>query len=422
MPGAQHSHEGSTAGYRHDDAIGAMELPDSLEDFSGSGEQASGELSRHGRTAQALPELSQGRHYRPARMRDSGELVNDGLAWFSLALGVTQLLAPDTLMRLLGVRPSRQSRSAMQAIGMREVASGLGLMSRSKQTPWLWSRVAGDVMDLSLLGAGVGRRADDRVRATRAMFAVGGVAALDLYAAARSQRSVKQRLAADGFAPQEETVSGPLAYESTDARGPGTETSPDNRQLGVVTPDAITATQAGLRKVRHAVTINRPANELYDFWRNFENLPDFMSHLERVEDVGGGRSHWVARGPGGVKVEWDAETVADIPNELIAWQSLPDADVKNAGTVRFIPVPAGRGTEVHVEMDYDPPGGALGTVVAKLFRAEPNQQVRDDLRAFKQVMETGEILVSNTIGNTKVERVDSSWQRQDTPSRSTEVR
>lgn len=422
MPGAQHSHEGSTAGYRHDDAIGAMELPDSLEDFSGSGEQASGELSRHGRTAQALPELSQGRHYRPARMRDSGELVNDGLAWFSLALGVTQLLAPDTLMRLLGVRPSRQSRSAMQAIGMREVASGLGLMSSSKRTPWLWSRVAGDVMDLSLLGAGVGRRADDRVRATRAMFAVGGVAALDLYAAARSQRSVKQRLAADGFAPQEETVSGPLAYESTDARGPGTETSPDNRQLGVVTPDAITATQAGLRKVRHAVTINRPANELYDFWRNFENLPDFMSHLERVEDVGGGRSHWVARGPGGVKVEWDAETVADIPNELIAWQSLPDADVKNAGTVRFIPVPAGRGTEVHVEMDYDPPGGALGTVVAKLFRAEPNQQVRDDLRAFKQVMETGEILVSNTIGNTKVERVDSSWQRQDTPSRSTEVR
>ncbi|HYW50082.1 MAG TPA: SRPBCC family protein [Gemmatimonadaceae bacterium] len=422
MPGTQHSHEDTTSGYQRLDALAQTELPDSLQDFGGSDDAAPGGMSRPDVTAEALPDLSQGRHYRPARLRTSGEAVNDGLAWFSLALGVTQIMAPDALTRLIGVRPSRQSRAAMQAIGVRELASGLGLMKSRKRTPWLWSRVAGDVMDISLLGVGAGRRSDDRVRATRAMFAVGGVAALDLYAAARSQRALKQQAAADGFASQEETVSGPLAYERAEARGAGTETSPDNAQLGVVTPDAITATQAGLRKVRHAVTINRPASELYEYWRDFENLPSFMTHLDSVTDLGGGRSHWVTRAPGGAKVEWDAETVADIPNELIAWQSLPDADVKNAGTVRFIPVPAGRGTEVHVEMDYDPPAGALGTVVAKLFRAEPSQQVRDDLRAFKQVMEAGEILVSNSISNTKIERVDSSWQRKDTPSRTAEVR
>jgi uncharacterized membrane protein len=183
----------------------------------------------------------------------------------------------------------------------------------------------------------------------------------------------------------------------------------------VLTPDAIEATGEGLRKVRHAVTINRTASELYAFWRDFENLPVFMRHLESVMTLEGGRSHWVTRGPGGARVEWDAEIVADVPGELIAWQSIPGADVRNAGTVRFIPVPAGRGTEVHVELDYSPPAGSLGAVVAKLFRAEPGQQVRDDLKAFKQVMEAGEILYASVTDRRNASGDTSPSDRAESP-------
>jgi uncharacterized membrane protein len=120
-----------------------------------------------------------------------------------------------------------------------------------------------------------------------------------------------------------------------------------------------------------------------------------MRHLESVTVTGEGRSHWVAKAPAGKSVEWDAELTADRENELIAWRSLPGAQVYNAGTVRFQPAPGGRGTEVRVELEYDPPLGKLGSKVAMLFREEPGQQVQDDLRHFKQVMETGEIVLSD---------------------------
>jgi uncharacterized membrane protein len=133
---------------------------------------------------------------------------------------------------------------------------------------------------------------------------------------------------------------------------------------------------------------------MYTYWRNFENLPRFMYHLESVERLDERRSHWVAKGPAGTQVEWDAEITDDRPNELIAWRSLPDAQVPNSGMVRFEPGPAGRGTVVRVEIEYRPPGGALGKAVAKLFGEEPGQQVAGDLHRFKQVMETGEVVVS----------------------------
>ena len=148
-------------------------------------------------------------------------------------------------------------------------------------------------------------------------------------------------------------------------------------------------------KVEHSVNINRPPAELYAFWRNFENLPRFMNHLESVKRFGGNRSHWVAKAPGGKRVEWDAETTEDRPNELIAWRSLPDADVYNAGEVRFNPAPGDRGTEIRVTLEYRPPLGKLGSKVAMLWREEPGQQVADDLRHFKQVLETGEIVFSD---------------------------
>jgi uncharacterized membrane protein len=142
--------------------------------------------------------------------------------------------------------------------------------------------------------------------------------------------------------------------------------------------------------VEKSVTINRPAEDLYRFWRDFTNLPRFMKHLESVSP-GDRRSHWVAHGPAGTKVEWDAELSEDQPNQLIAWRSLDGADVPNAGTVRFEPAAGGRGTVVRVVFDYAPPAGALGAAVAKLFGEEPSQQVEGDLRRFKNIMEAGEI-------------------------------
>ena len=143
-------------------------------------------------------------------------------------------------------------------------------------------------------------------------------------------------------------------------------------------------------KVEKSMTINRSPEELYRFWRNFENLPRIMSHLESVRVTGEGRSHWVAKAPAGTTVEWDAEVYNEKENELIAWRSLEGADVNNAGSVRFQPAPGGRGTEVRVVLKYDPPGGVVGATVAKLFGEEPEQQIQEDLRRFKQFMETGE--------------------------------
>jgi uncharacterized protein len=140
-----------------------------------------------------------------------------------------------------------------------------------------------------------------------------------------------------------------------------------------------------------SITIDKPPEELYAFWREFKNLPLFMKNLEAVNDLGSGRSHWVAKGIGGTTVEWDAEIYNEKENELIAWRSLEDADVVNAGSVRFQRGPTGHGTFVRVTINYNPPAGNVGNTLAKLFGAEPAQLVKDDLRRFKQLLETGEI-------------------------------
>lgn len=143
-------------------------------------------------------------------------------------------------------------------------------------------------------------------------------------------------------------------------------------------------------KVEKSVTINKSPAELYAFWRNFENLPRFMNHLESVKTLGGDRSHWVAKAPAGTSVEWDAEIYNEKENELIAWRSLEGADVDNAGSVHFEPAAGGGGTTVRVSLKYDPPGGVIGAAVARLFGENPEQQIDEDLRRFKQLMETGE--------------------------------
>ena len=144
-------------------------------------------------------------------------------------------------------------------------------------------------------------------------------------------------------------------------------------------------------KVEKSITINRSPEELFRFWRNFENLTRVMSHLEAVQVTGDNRSHWIAKAPAGTSVEWDAEVYNEKENELIAWRSLEGADVDNAGSVHFRPAPAGRGTELRVVLKYDPPAGKVGAAVAKLFGEEPEQQIEEDLRRFKSMMETGEV-------------------------------
>jgi uncharacterized membrane protein len=143
-------------------------------------------------------------------------------------------------------------------------------------------------------------------------------------------------------------------------------------------------------KVEKGIIVNRPAAEVYRFWRNFENLPRFMDHLESVTVIDETRSHWVAKAPVGTKVEWDATVHNEIEEELIAWRSLPGADVNNAGSVHFTPTGEGS-TEVVVVLSYEPPAGKLGAAVAKLLGEEPSEQVEDDLRRFKQVMEASEV-------------------------------
>lgn len=146
-------------------------------------------------------------------------------------------------------------------------------------------------------------------------------------------------------------------------------------------------------RVERAVTVNRPKEELYQLWRDFENLPRFMEHLESVQvpDRDNGRSHWVAKGPLDRRVEWDSEVIEERENELLVWKSLPGSMVESMGRVEFMDAAGGRGTILHVSMQYNPPAGSLGAAFAKLFGREPGHQIKEDLRHFKQIMETGEI-------------------------------
>jgi uncharacterized membrane protein len=141
--------------------------------------------------------------------------------------------------------------------------------------------------------------------------------------------------------------------------------------------------------VETAVTIAKPHDELYRFWRNLENLPRIMPHLVSVRDLGDSRSHWVAKAPGGRTVEWDAEIINDVENQRIGWRSLNDADVDHAGSVEFEPTGDGRSTRLTVTMQYAPIAGRLGTAVAKLLGEDPELKIAEDLQRFKESMEAG---------------------------------
>jgi uncharacterized membrane protein len=198
-------------------------------------------------------------------------------------------------------------------------------------------------MDLALLGRALANHDKQGLRRTAAaMAAVAGITAVDVYAAVR--------------------------------------------RTGAQRKPAMDATAS--------VTVAKSAQEAYEWWRRLDDLPQFMAHLDEVRTTGAGRSHWRASAPFGRTVEWDAEIVDDAPGQRIAWRSVDRATIDNEGEVRFVPAPGDRGTEVHVRVRYNLPGGRLAAAAARYFGEEPHQQLDDDLRRFKQVVETGEVVRS----------------------------
>jgi uncharacterized membrane protein len=158
--------------------------------------------------------------------------------------------------------------------------------------------------------------------------------------------------------------------------------------LGVNTKQHELGTAVTLEAI---VTVNKPAAAVYDFWRHLENHPRFVKHLQSVQSMGDKRSHWVARVPMQGHIEWDAEIVEERQNALLSWRSLAGADVENSGTVRFHELPNNRGTEVRVKLHYAPPGGVAGAALGKLLKTLTVRQLQEDLRRFKQIVETGEV-------------------------------
>jgi uncharacterized membrane protein len=287
------------------------------------------------------------------------ERLATGLGWFSIGLGLAEMAAPGSVARLIGVRDDDRNRWTLRAMGVREVVSGVGILAQPRPSGWVWARVGGDLLDLAFLGSALNSDYARRDRVTAAMAAVAGVTAFDVLCA-------------------EQLSAGPRARRSKfRAALPGM----NRRQREV--------------QVRKAITINRPAEDLYRFWRDFSNLSRFMHHLESVQVIDDRRSHWKAKAPLGRTVEWDAEVTEDRTNERLAWRSLEGADVPNHGSVSFEPAPGGRGTTVRVDLHYEPPGGVVGATIAQLFGREPGQEVQEDLRAFKQLMETGDVVQSD---------------------------
>lgn len=144
-------------------------------------------------------------------------------------------------------------------------------------------------------------------------------------------------------------------------------------------------------KVDRSISVYRPVEEVYRFFRDFTNLPRFLAHVNAIREIDDKHSHWYVKGPAGMEVEWDAEIINDEPNELISWRSLGSADVESTGSVRFERAAGNRGTIVRVSLNYMPPAGALGAAIATLFGEEPERQIKDDLRRVKQILEAGEV-------------------------------
>ncbi|RJG07442.1 SRPBCC family protein [Noviherbaspirillum cavernae] len=309
--------------------------------------------TRTATTRHRLPQInfpfSQRDPHAPQRYRTYGADPNlqliKTLGWFSIGLGVLQLLAPRTMSRLIGVsgRPL-----LMRAVGARGIAAGAGLLSQRQAAPWLWTRVAGDAMDLTLLGVAAGRSTSVlRSRVGIATAAVAGVTLLDVLSSVQHARAVRSL-------PRSQWNHAPLRIEK-------------------------------------AIGVSNSPEQCYRYWRDFQNFPRFMKHVESVQAIDGNRWRWKSRSPIGASMQWDAEIIADRPGELLAWRTVEGSGEEHGGTVRFEPAPDGRGTMLRVDFQYSPPRGMAGAWIARVFGADPAAQIDDDLRRFKWLIETGEL-------------------------------
>jgi uncharacterized membrane protein len=292
-------------------------------------------------------------HRRYSRRRETPSFdaatLAEGLGWFSAALGVAALLAPRGMGSLTGVG---QGHGVTRSIGVRDLATGIGILAQRNPAPWLWSRVVGDVMDLAVLGTAMRAGNAGRGRAAASFAAVAGILAVDALAATQCTRHAGHPLVSGVAAPTD------LYFETSIA----TTKSPE---------------------------------ECYRFWRNIENLPRFMDSLESVRALDERRFHWVAKAAGATKLEWDCEITEDRPGAALAWRTLNGAQVPNVGSVIFEAVPHGRGTIVRLSIHYSPVSGRLSAGLARLLRQDPQTQVQEDLRRFKQLLESGEIATTH---------------------------
>jgi uncharacterized membrane protein len=287
----------------------------------------------------------QGRQRTPRN--GNGEGLIKGLGWFSIGLGLAGILAPKRVAKLAGVKIKKKPAygAMIRLCGFREVASGIGILSGCGTAGWLWARVAGDLVDLGLIESAMFSKKTKRKRASIASAAVLGVTALDLYALQQVRGS--------------SSTNGQLSKTMT-------------------------------------IIVNRSPQEVYAFWRQPENFPRFIDNIESIQVTEGGQWHWKMKGPAGKTIEWKSEIVEDQPGSLISWRSTEESDVYNAGSVRFEHATGGRGTLITVNLEYYPPGGAIGADIAKLFGKEAGQQVEDALRRMKQVLETGNVVRSES--------------------------
>jgi len=273
-----------------------------------------------------------------------GEPLARGLGWFSIGLGVAELAAPGKMAEFIGLKNQPGKRTLLRFYGVREIVAGIGILSGRKTDGWIWSRVAGDLMDIATLGSAMNSEGANQTKLATAAAAVLGVTALDVYCG----RELSRQASGDGRTSFKKTV-----------------------------------------------IINRPRQEVYSFWRDLKNLPRFMDRLEAVQIRSEKLSHWRAKAPTGMSVEWDSEIVRDEQDSHISWRSIEGAEMKTSGSVRFDTATGGRGTLVTLEMEYVPPGGKIGANIARLFGAEPGQQIESGLRRLKQILETGDIVRSD---------------------------
>jgi uncharacterized membrane protein len=274
----------------------------------------------------------------PVTRNGGGHVSARFLGWFSVGLGLAEIAFPRKLARVIGA-PERPMATRLR--GLRELGVGMGILASQEPSRWIKARVAGDALDLALLKSAYGSDEANRFKLTAATAAVTAITAADIVCARETTRAAER--------------TGPSRI-----------------------------------RVESSMAINKPPEECYRVWSDFDNMPCFMRHLENVRKTGERTSHWKMKRFAMKSYEWDSEITRDEPGELIEWRSM-GGDIENSGSIHFEPRISGRGTVVRLVMEYAPPTAGTGGLGAKLLKSLSEHSVREDLRRFKSFIECGEI-------------------------------